>query len=135
MIMAETSSSSSSSSFTWNWIYDVFLSFREDTRNGFTSNLYHALDFIYWWKNFQLFVAFSFHCPIPWWVSTKCTIISKLSITLFSYTIAATDHHQSPFNLKQHPHLQFPKGQKNFVYSKQTNKANNCSHKNHFKME
>ncbi|QHO44133.1 disease resistance-like protein DSC1 isoform X2 [Arachis hypogaea] len=46
MIMVEpSSSSSSSSSFTWNWIYDVFLSFRgEDTRNGFTSNLYHALD-------------------------------------------------------------------------------------------
>ena len=39
------SSSSSSSSFTHQWKYDVFLSFRgEDTRNGFTTNLYYALD-------------------------------------------------------------------------------------------
>ncbi|XP_045810959.1 TMV resistance protein N-like [Trifolium pratense] len=33
-----------SSSFTYEWVYDVFLSFRgEDTRNGFTRNLYNAL--------------------------------------------------------------------------------------------
>ena len=39
------SSSSSSFSFTHQWKYDVFLSFRgEDTRNGFTTNLYYALD-------------------------------------------------------------------------------------------
>ena len=38
------SSSSSSFSFTHQWKYDVFLSFRgEDTRNGFTTNLYKAL--------------------------------------------------------------------------------------------
>ncbi|RDX94907.1 TMV resistance protein N, partial [Mucuna pruriens] len=36
--------SSSSSSFAYEWTYDVFLSFRgEDTRTGFTGNLYHAL--------------------------------------------------------------------------------------------
>jgi hypothetical protein len=34
----------SSSSFTCEWVYDVFLSFRgEDTRKGFTGNLYNAL--------------------------------------------------------------------------------------------
>ncbi|XP_045810953.1 disease resistance protein Roq1-like [Trifolium pratense] len=34
----------SSSSFTHEWVYDVFLSFRgEDTRKGFTGNLYNAL--------------------------------------------------------------------------------------------
>jgi hypothetical protein len=40
------SSSSSSSSFvTYQWGYDVFLSFRgEDTRNNFTAHLYAALD-------------------------------------------------------------------------------------------
>ncbi|XP_027362793.1 TMV resistance protein N-like [Abrus precatorius] len=33
-----------SSSFTYEWTYDVFLSFRgEDTRTGFTGNLYNAL--------------------------------------------------------------------------------------------
>ncbi|KAK2429051.1 TMV resistance protein N [Trifolium repens] len=32
------------SSFTYEWVYDVFLSFRgEDTRKGFTGNLYNAL--------------------------------------------------------------------------------------------
>ncbi|GMY21480.1 disease resistance protein RPP5-like, partial [Fagus crenata] len=42
---ASSSSSSSSFSFTHQWKYDVFLSFRsEDTRNGFTTNLYYALD-------------------------------------------------------------------------------------------
>ncbi|XP_045810954.1 TMV resistance protein N-like [Trifolium pratense] len=36
--------SSSSSSITYGWAYDVFLSFRgEDTRMGFTGNLYNAL--------------------------------------------------------------------------------------------
>ncbi|KAF5469613.1 hypothetical protein F2P56_013672 [Juglans regia] len=39
-----SSSSSSSSSVTSPWLYDVFLSFRgEDTRDTFTSHLYHAL--------------------------------------------------------------------------------------------
>uniref|UniRef100_A0A2N9IK80 ADP-ribosyl cyclase/cyclic ADP-ribose hydrolase n=1 Tax=Fagus sylvatica TaxID=28930 RepID=A0A2N9IK80_FAGSY len=39
-----TSEGASSSSFTHRWKYDVFLSFRgEDTRNGFTTYLYHAL--------------------------------------------------------------------------------------------
>ncbi|XP_029127417.1 TMV resistance protein N-like [Cajanus cajan] len=34
-----------SSSFAHQWSYDVFLSFRgEDTRTGFTGNLFHALD-------------------------------------------------------------------------------------------
>ncbi|MED6183282.1 hypothetical protein PIB30_036468 [Stylosanthes scabra] len=39
-----SSSSSSSSSFSYAWEYDVFISFRgEDTRYGFTGNLYKAL--------------------------------------------------------------------------------------------
>ncbi|XP_061348631.1 disease resistance protein Roq1-like [Gastrolobium bilobum] len=42
--MAGQESLSSSSSFSYGWKYDVFLSFRgEDTRHGFTGNLYKAL--------------------------------------------------------------------------------------------
>ena len=42
--MKELKSQASSSSTIERWAYDVFLSFRgEDTRNGFTGNLYKAL--------------------------------------------------------------------------------------------
>ena len=43
-LVTSEGASSSSSSFTHQWKYDVFLSFRgQDTRNGFTTNLYNAL--------------------------------------------------------------------------------------------
>ena len=35
--------SSSSSSCSTQWKYEVFLSFRDETRNSFTDYLYHAL--------------------------------------------------------------------------------------------
>ena len=41
---SSSSSYCSSSFFSYKWTYDVFLNFRgEDTRDGFTGNLYHAL--------------------------------------------------------------------------------------------
>ena len=45
MASMNTERASSSSSSTHRFTYEVFLSFRgEDTRNGFTSHLYNALD-------------------------------------------------------------------------------------------
>ncbi|GAU10036.1 hypothetical protein TSUD_414850 [Trifolium subterraneum] len=44
MSTMEELKSRDSSSFTYEWVYDVFLSFRgKDTRKGFTGNLYNAL--------------------------------------------------------------------------------------------